>query len=100
MLSGAACQRRPAEELLTARYDGELASDRAVSASTRHRIDRLKARGTMSSCSFMHSRFLLNRPGPTLYQRGQSRVFEGAVAGIHASLDDRDDAARAEWSGD
>jgi hypothetical protein len=99
--TGAACERRPAEELLTTPYDGGTRvgprGDRIHAA-----LDR-PAEGAWHDVvvlEFMHSRFVLNRPGRTIYQRGQARVLEALVAGFHASLDDRDDAARAEWSGD
>jgi dGTPase len=44
---------------------------------------------------FVHSRFVLDRPDLTIYQRGQARVLETLVQGFHAWLDDPDDAGRA-----
>jgi dGTPase len=104
------------EGLLSVPYDGGLAADHAVAAFTRRWIDRLKA----SICverhpdvrsghvrlaadawhdvvvlKFVHSRFVLDRPDLTIYQRGQARVIESLVTGFAAWLDDADDAARA-----
>lgn len=104
------------EGLLAVPYDGGITADRAVAAFTRHWIDRLKAsirvekhpnvrsghvRLTQDAwhdvvvLKFVHSRFVLDRPDLTIYQRGQARVLEALVAGFDAWLDDADDAARA-----
>jgi dGTPase len=104
------------EGLLATPYDGGIASDRAVAAFTRHWIDRLKASVCVDMkphvrsghvrlaqdawhdvvvLKFVHSRFVLDRPDLTIYQRGQARVLEALVTGFNAWLEDPDDAARA-----
>jgi dGTPase len=104
------------EGLLATPYDGGIAADRAVAAFTRHWIDRLQASVVVEKhpdirsghvrlaqdawhdvvvLKFVHSRFVLDRPDLTIYQRGQARVLEALVAGFHAWLGDPDDAARA-----
>jgi dGTPase len=104
------------EGLLATPYDGGIESDRAVAAFTRHWIDRLKASVCVEMnpnvrsghvrlaqdawhdvvvLKFVHSRFVLDRPDLTIYQRGQARVLEALVTGFNAWLEDADDAARA-----
>jgi dGTPase len=104
------------EGLLATPYDGGIAADGAVAAFTRHWIDRLQASVAVERhphirsghvrlrqdawhdvvvLKFVHSRFVLDRPDLTIYQRGQARVLEALVAGFHAWLRDPDDAARA-----
>jgi dGTPase len=104
------------EGLLAIPFDGGVAAERRVAAFTRHWIDRLKAsiavertpdvrsghvRLTQDAwhdvvvLKFVHTRFVLDRPDLTIYQRGQARVLESLVEGFHAWLSDPDDAARA-----
>ena len=104
------------EGLLAIPFDGGIAAERRVAAFTRHWIDRLKAsiaverdpdvrsghiRLTQDAwhdvivLKFVHTRFVLDRPDLTIYQRGQARVLEALVEGFHAWLGDPDDAARA-----
>src|SRR5690606_367914 len=44
---------------------------------------------------FVHTRFVLDRPDLTIYQRGQARVLESLVDGFHAWMNDPDDVVRA-----
>ncbi len=44
---------------------------------------------------FVHSRFVLERSDLAVYQRGQTRIIASLAEGLHAWLEDRDDAARA-----
>lgn len=104
------------EGLLAVPYDGGVAADRRVAAFTRHWIDRLKGSIAVERTpnvrsghvrltrdawhdvvvlKFVHTRFVLDRPDLTIYQRGQARVLESLVDGFHAWLTDPDDAARA-----
>ncbi|TQL48210.1 dGTPase [Homoserinimonas aerilata] len=104
------------EGLLAVPFDGGVAAERRVAAFTRHWIDRLKAsiaverepdvrsshvRLTQDAwhdvvvLKFVHTRFVLDRPDLTIYQRGQARVLESLVEGFHAWLTDPDDVARA-----
>lgn len=104
------------EGLLSVPYDGGFASDQAVAAFTRYWIDRLKESITVEQdphvrsghvrltqdawhdvviLKFVHSRFVLDRPDLTIYQRGQARVLESLVDGFTSWLEDPDDAPRA-----
>jgi dGTPase len=104
------------EGLLAIPFDGGVDAERRVAAFTRHWIDRLKSsiavernpdvrsghvRLTRDAwhdvvvLKFVHTRFVLDRPDLTIYQRGQSRVLESLVEGFHAWLTDPDDVARA-----
>ncbi len=44
---------------------------------------------------FVHTRFVLDRPDLTIYQRGQARVLETLVDGFHSWMNDPDDVLRA-----
>ena len=104
------------EGLLAIPFDGGVAAERRVAAFTQFWIDRLKAsiavekqpnvrsghvRLTQDAwhdvvvLKFVHTRFVLDRPDLTIYQRGQGRVLESLVDGFHAWLNDPDDAVRA-----
>ncbi|MEX1078361.1 MAG: dNTP triphosphohydrolase [Homoserinimonas sp.] len=102
--------------LLAIPFDGGVAAERRVAAFTRYWIDRLKASIAVEKSpnvrsghvrltqdawhdvvvlKFVHTRFVLDRPDLTIYQRGQARVLESLVDGFHNWLGDPDDAGRA-----
>jgi dGTPase len=104
------------EGLLAIPFDGGVAAERRVAAFTRYWIDRLKASIAVEAdpnvrsghvrltqdawhdvvvLKFVHTRFVLDRPDLTIYQRGQGRVLETLVEGFHSWLGDPDDAVRA-----
>jgi len=104
------------EGLLAIPFDGGVAAERRVAAFTSYWIDRLKAsiavernpnvrsghvRLTQDAwhdvvvLKFVHTRFVLDRPDLTIYQRGQARVLETLVDGFHSWMNDPDDVLRA-----
>ena len=113
-----------ADDLLANPYDGGIASERAVSDFTRRWIERLRAaivvdaapnvRGghvrldqaawhEVAVLKFVHSHFVLERPGLAQLQRGQARVVEELVLSYDAWLADEQEARRAprgllEWA--
>ncbi|GAA1497404.1 deoxyguanosinetriphosphate triphosphohydrolase family protein [Paeniglutamicibacter kerguelensis] len=104
------------EGLLAVPYNGGIEADRAVTGFTRRWINRLQASIAVEKdptvrsghvrladeawhdvvvLKFVHSRFVLERSDLAVYQRGQTRIIASLAEGLHAWLEDRDDAARA-----
>ncbi len=102
--------------VLTAPYDGSMASDRAISGFTSRWIDHFvtsvhlneephvrsahvglsaQAWHEVSVLKFVHQHFILDRPDLAMLQRGQSEVLVRLVNAFDAWLSDRTDAARA-----
>lgn len=114
------------EELLAVPYDGGIDSERAVSGFTRRWIEHLRtsivveehphvrsgpvrlnqqAWHEVAVLKFVHSHFVLERPGLAQPQRGMARIVEQLTLGFDDWLADPDDAGRAprkltEWVAD
>ncbi len=108
--------RELGDDLLTRPYDGGVEAERAVSAFTRHWIERLRSAVVVEEhphvrgghvrldqrawhevlvLKFVHARFVLDLPDIAQAQRGQARVLEDLVRGFDAWLDDPHDHGRA-----